>query len=185
MKRIVFCDMDGVLADFHAGALRLCGKPPLTTAVCRQMGKFQLPYSMEEVTGRRDIWEFIRDAGSAFWADLEPTPWAYDLMALLRSVDRKLTILTSPGSTAASYACVGKIAWLKQHFDIDPRHVIFASRKHLLAAPGRILVDDMQEHCDEWTTAGGHAVLIPQPWNSGWERTAEDVVEGVKAALAA
>lgn len=187
IEDLIFCDMDGVLADFHAGAMRLVGKDPITTPAHRKL-PFQCSYALEEITGRADIWQHIKAHGPEFWADLPVTPWAYELMDVLRERGRVM-ILTSPGSICAGEAGMGKLTWLRRHFHIDPRDVILASPKHLLSGLDRFLIDDMQEHCDEWAnpptpgSPGGIAVMIPQPWNSRWQHTPKDVVGLVKHAL--
>lgn len=183
----IFCDMDGVLADFHAGALRLVGKDPVTTPAHRKH-PFQCSYAMEAITGCPDIWQRIKREGPAFWADLPLTTWAHDLMDVLLERGR-VTILTNPGGTCAEEACAGKLQWLRKHFNTSPRDVIFAAEKHLSSGLDRFLVDDMQENCDDWTnpptpgSPGGIAVLVPQPWNSRWQHTAKDVVGLVSHAL--
>tara|TARA_B100000700_G_C14367978_1_gene544625 strand:+ start:90 stop:317 length:228 start_codon:yes stop_codon:yes gene_type:complete len=43
---------------------------------------------------------------------------------------------------------------------------MLGSHKHLLAKPDVVLIDDSDEKCRKFIEAGGHAILLPQPWNA-------------------
>jgi hypothetical protein len=63
----------------------------------------------------------------------------------------------------------GKMAWLSRFAPqvYKDRKFFLGTDKHLLAAHGRVLVDDDAEKCAAFVAAGGQAALFPQPWNIG------------------
>ena len=77
--------------------------------------------------------------------------------------------LTAPTSTRRSDCIKGKEVWL----DGDAFRMIPTEHKHLLAAPGRVLVDDSTKNIANWIKHGGIGLGLKQPWNNfaldGWQ----------------
>jgi hypothetical protein len=44
--------------------------------------------------------------------------------------------------------------------------------KHLLAGPGRLLIDDHPGNCHDWNESGGVSILFPRPWNTRYSEQA-------------
>jgi hypothetical protein len=171
---LILLDMDGVLTDFAAASCALFGvEPP---------GPDRAGVDLPELCGVSSglFWKRIDDAGLAFWEHLPPTEHADALVALVRSRG-DLAICTSPARAPASAA--GKVKWLQRRLGRNFRDFAITPMKHLLAAPGRALVDDTAKHVDAFNAGGGVGVLFPT-WGNG-ERSADaDPVAVVEAALA-
>lgn len=163
----IFLDMDGVLCDFIASAAKLHNYD--LTANLWPAGV----WDCEAVFGCADaaaFWKPIHEAGRAFWSDMAPLEWMRELYALLIEV-APVTILTSPSKGACCPS--GKVDWLHKHFGTKFHKYIIGSQKHLVSAPGRLLVDDADKNVNPWLAAGGQAILFPQPWNTNHSLTVD------------
>lgn len=156
----VFLDMDGVLCDFTQRAMAVNGHnydeqtyPRLEWDICKVVGVSETVF-----------WDRI-DNDALFWEKLRPFPWFYDLMAMA-VLHGEVRIVTTPSSSPASHS--GKRHWLSQ-FGV-PFEPIMCKAKHLLAAPGRLLIDDNDKNVLNFREAGGDAIVFPQPWNTAHEQ---------------
>lgn len=161
MAKRVFLDLDGVLADFIGGVLKL----------------HNLPYShIKDMKGSYGVAKYLNLSEKDFWGELNKHPdfWhslsttkeANDLVENIYSLvdSSSVYLLTSPSRNEHAYS--GKYLWVKKHFpDLLPR-LILTSHKHLLADRFHILVDDSDKNCNDFKKAGGNAILFPRPWNS-------------------
>lgn len=158
----IFIDMDGVVADFVSAAMAVHGH----TYVPEDWpaGFWNLEEVMKMTTEK--FWKRIDEQFEHFWRLLAPYPWAENLIQEVAHSGVPWSFLSSPSSAAASSA--GKVQWLQNWRGRHFRDYILtpASNKRLLAGPGRVLIDDSDRNCDQWASAGGSAILIPQPWNS-------------------
>lgn len=162
MKTLLL-DMDGVLCDFVTAACNACGITPdwdnwptNEWDIAKMMG----------LTARA-MWDNIDQQGPEFWANLEPYPWADELVDELRHFcsmyDFQLTIATAPGWSHNSYA--GKRQWLIKH-GLGKVPSMFGSEKHLLAHRNRILIDDGPHNIAKFRLYCGTAITFPMHWNS-------------------
>jgi 5'(3')-deoxyribonucleotidase len=156
----ILLDMDGVLADFVGG-------------ICRAHDRSN-PFDDPANRGRyemTDIWgisatQFWKPADEEFWANLEPTPEASEVVRLAVEtvgIDN-VCILSSPRSDP--HCIPGKIRWIKRHFPELDRRYLFGPRKEFCAGLGRTLIDDYDVNVTGFYNAGGRALLFPRPWNS-------------------
>ena len=154
---MIFLDMDGVLCDFIAPAFAAHGRAFIAEEYPPGL------FACEEYLGvsTERFWEPIHAQGEAFWSNLEPYPWAFDLVKELEQID-KVVIATSPSRSPHSYS--GKRLWLQRH-GLCHIESMFGKAKWLMAKEGRTLVDDGQHNIDAWMKHGGSAVVVPQPWN--------------------
>lgn len=157
---ICFIDMDGVLVDFVSGVCEAHGRPDPYKSV-DSIGIFD----MEELWGITpdEFWKPTLKAG--FWESLKKTPEADDLVSTCfrKFGANNCAILTSPSSDPS---CVpGKCAWMREHFPILAKTMIFTSAKQFLAHKGSILIDDRDENVDKFEAAGGKAIRFPRIWN--------------------
>ncbi|MFT5126811.1 MAG: 5'(3')-deoxyribonucleotidase [Rhodothermales bacterium] len=152
-----FVDMDGVLVDFVGAALRRHERrvdewPP---------GEF----NMAKVLGipRRDFWGPLE--GAEFWATLEPTAEAHELMAVLEAEfgSWELCILSSP--TRDPQCSAGKVQWLQRCLPDYSRRFLLGPEKRFCAGPDSLLIDDADHNVDRFREAGGCGILFPRPWN--------------------
>jgi hypothetical protein len=101
----IFCDLDGVLVDFDAGVVKLCGKPPS-----------QISSGL--------LWSSIAKAGTSFFEDL---PWCTDGLELWNAIrPYRPTILTGVSRAAVA---ADKAAWCKRELCVETNHVDMAAKK--------------------------------------------------------
>lgn len=157
----ILLDMDGVLANFVEAACHVHGRGLADLFDIWPKGE----YSIEGVMGLTSpvFWAGLDAAGMAFWRDMSPYPWLKELWAMLQNYG-PITISSSPSHGA--YSATGKVLWLRQHVEAGFTDYMFGGAKHLLAGPGRVLVDDSDEKCQRFQAHGGHAIVFPQRWNS-------------------
>lgn len=159
MTPVLYCDMDGVISQFAAGAIKHHGKSldPLEIRwdFCSQIG----------FNGTDDpaFWGPLAHKG--FWENLEVHT---DGMEVLRWADRtfghNLALLTSPADGDGCYD--GKKAWVKKHLPAGYHRRMFAGlAKHLVGARDKVLLDDYEGNVTAYRKGGNPAVLAPRPWN--------------------
>ena len=127
----IYCDMDGVLADFDAHYLRIFGYVPTRP-------------------GGTD-WKAVR-AHPGFYATIPPMP---GLSALWNRLSPHGPIVLT-GLPSWPHAEAEKREWINRH--LPPRtHVICcrAADKHQFCRPGDLLIDDYPRHKQRWLDAGG------------------------------
>lgn len=153
----LFLDMDGVIVDFLAGLEALLNKPRNADAEADGAYNLELLFDCDFATIDRAI-----QTTPGFWYNLPPLPglqgWR-DLFPLFNSVH----ILSHPWSYPECYA--EKVRWCMKHLGLRPEQVILTAEKHLLSAPGRLLVDDAVANCHAWASCGGPVVCYPTRQN--------------------
>lgn len=135
MRRQIFLDCDGVLADFDRGAEQILGLPP---------GVF------EDRHGAREFWRRLARADD-FFDRLEPMADAFDLYEAVRH--KGPIILT--GLPRGDWAEPQKRRWAERHFPGVPVITTLAALKHEHRHPGDVLVDDRDKHRSLWEANGG------------------------------
>lgn len=135
----IFLDVDGVLADFDAGAKKEFGidlseeNPP------------RLPYDK---------------LGHDFYGNLPELKNAKEVIKMAKFFDPTYYYLTGTVSNSGCYS--GKFEWLKRITKKDPRKRLIlceSNNKYLLAGKDRILVDDREKNILGWRAAGGIGIL--------------------------
>lgn len=135
----IYCDLDGVLADFARGYKDLTGN---------DTPDYNSDYNKEE------FWEPITNAGISFWVNLEWMPGGQELWSYIKPF--KPEILTAPSKDASSRK--GKLMWVRDHLGQVPVHFRQAEFKQDYAEPNTLLIDDRLDTCERWRTAGGVAI---------------------------
>jgi hypothetical protein len=135
MRKQIFLDCDGVLADFDRGAESILGLPPGT---------------FEQRHGSGEFWKRLARADD-FFANLEPMPDAFELYEAVRH--RNPVILT--GLPRGRWAEPQKRRWAERHFPGVPVITTLAALKHEHRHPGDVLVDDRDKHRHLWEENGG------------------------------
>ena len=165
MNPTVFFDIDGCLADFVGGALKIHNREDVKHA--------DVPWGMEAHLGitPEAFWSPL-DYG--FWANLGKLEDGFGLLAVAEQLvgPENIGLLTSPCRTAG--CAEGKIDWVKKHLPQYSRHLFIGSAKQLFAGPSKILVDDHNANVDRFAQAGGNVVLVPRPWNDCKQYTRPD-----------
>ena len=131
----IYCDMDGVIADFERGYKELTG--------IDLQGEFQ-PEGEE-------FWNPISKAGVGFWAGLKWMPDGQQLWDYIKPYKPKL--LSAPSKDKSSR--IGKHVWVKHKIPGTKLILRYASQKKELASPTSILIDDRIKNIEDWESAGG------------------------------
>ena len=131
----LFLDLDGVLADFDAGARMVLGMSPK---------------AFEERYSKREFWRRLARARD-FYARLPLMP---DAMLLFEAVKHlEPTILT--GLPLGNWAAPQKVKWAAEHFPGTKIITTMARDKFRHMTGMDVLVDDRADHRDKWEDAGG------------------------------
>jgi hypothetical protein len=138
MRRQIFLDCDGVLADFDRGAEKVLGLPP---------------EAFQKRHGARRFWTALA-AEPEFFAGLEPLPDARLLFEAVK--DRRPIILT--GLPLGGWAEPQKRRWAARHFPGVEVITTLAALKREHCHPGDVLVDDRDTYRHLWEEAGGRFV---------------------------
>ena len=136
-RRMLFCDLDGVLADFDAGVLRVTGK---------------LPRAMSLPEMWRELGNDKTDGG--FFASL---PWMEQGPALWREVEQYDPVILT-GKPRGSWAKQQKLQWCEAKLGVPPSRVIVCEphEKARFAHSGDVLIDDSAEKYQKaWEARGG------------------------------
>lgn len=173
MVDLILIDMDGVIADFVSPALEMHRHPELQE---------QWPAGHWDICSLLEISEerFWRDIGHLFWADIDSYPWADNLIHAVESTGCEWAICSTPARDHSSSS--GKVEWMQKQFGKDFRNYHLTPRKHHLAKPTTLLIDDNDGNVERFRAAGGEAILFPQPWNSEHDY-AGDKITYLKRAL--
>ena len=131
----LFLDLDGVLADFDAGARKVLGMSSR---------------EFEARHGKREFWRRLARAKD-FYATLPLMP---DAMVLFEAVSHlEPTILT--GLPLGNWAAPQKVRWAAEHFPGTKIITTMARDKFRHMTGMDVLVDDRADHRDKWENAGG------------------------------
>ena len=139
VRRQIYLDCDGVLADFDRGAAAILGLAP---------------DAFEKRHGPREFWRRLARADN-FFDSLEPLP---DAFALYGAVRHKSPIILT-GMPAGTWAEPQKRRWAQRHFPGVPVITTSAALKREHCHPGDVLVDDRSQHRHLWEAEGGLFVL--------------------------
>jgi 5'-nucleotidase len=140
MKKRLYLDLDGVMADFDANF-------PATFGLDHR--------SMAD----DDMWATI-NAHPSFFRDMPQCPGALDFFNEIAALNP--IILTACPRTNYAHAATQKREWVREHLgeDLMVLPVMGGRNKPLfMHKPGDILIDDFRRNCEAWTEAGGVAIL--------------------------
>ena len=178
MTEYLFLDMDGVCCDFITAACHWHGRDPATVLESWTPGYWDICQELELST--EEFWSPI-EGHEEFWSGLEPYPWFDELWSLEQSVAEHVVISTSPGRCPTGH--FGKAIWLRQRGIHPTVNGMIGRRKELLAAPGRILIDDSDRNIRKWESHGGVGILFPRRWNALHNVDPEDPLSWVRKRL--
>jgi len=161
----IFCDMDGVLVDFEAGAIEHLTNMLQNGEAEDLKAEIKRDYvTKEDLRGKSPIRVFMYKAlqhHAGFWENLPWMPGGEELWNFIGS--RGVAILTTPLRYGSE---IGKQAWIDTHLNPPPVRVFMSktddhgkSQKYRWAAPYRILIDDYVKNTAPWEEAGGIAIL--------------------------
>ena len=162
---VIYCDMDGVLADFETGFKQISGG--------------QTAPEYEKVHGEQTIWPLIHaqpNGGIDWWASLPKMENADELWKFLNQLRLPIKILSSTSSRASNSNAgdIGKRKWLLTHLSPAPsdENIILVdsagAKKTYAKGPEHILIDDYPKNISQWRAAGGtgiHHTSVPDTIN--------------------
>ena len=135
MRRQIYLDCDGVLADFDKAAEKILGLPPAI---------------FEDRFGSGQFWKLLAGHGD-FFGCLDPMPDAYVLYDAVKHC--KPIILT--GLPQGTWAEPQKRRWARRYFPGVPVITTMAALKREHCHPGDVLVDDRIHYRHLWEAEGG------------------------------
>lgn len=148
VKRTVYVDMDGVLADFDKGFFNISA------------GK------TAENMADPEMWKIIGDYGKVkFFSELPWMPGGQELWKFVTDNFLSVKILSAcgRGSDVDKETPTGKSIWLRHHLNhLSIDDIIFVTNKHKkrhYSKPGDIIIDDTPVVIDEWVKKGGIGIL--------------------------
>lgn len=140
-KHRIFCDMDGVVADFDSRFEEFSGGIPT--------------YQYEKKYGLDKFWAIIDKEGIEFWSKM---PWMPDGKELWDYIKpHKPTLLSAPSRQESSRE--GKRLWVQEHMPGTELILAYASDKQQYAKNHHILIDDRGTNIYQWTQSGGIGIL--------------------------
>ncbi len=129
----IFCDMDGVLADFDTGYELVFGKRP-------------------SKTDDNVDWKLVRNT-KGFYENLPPMHRMEVLWNYIRPYD---PIIITGVPSSVKEAPDNKKAWIKKYLGDVPVICCASKDKSLhMTAKGDILIDDWEKYMDVWCSKGG------------------------------
>lgn len=160
-RPLVLVDMDGVAADFVAGACEVHNQDPATATHWNWFASWDGDHPMTQ----EEFWNPINARGESFWRHLKVLPGIQTTLDQLEEYNVPWRFLTSCADGRGCYE--GKREWAREHFGHKAASELIATtHKGVLAAPGRLLIDDKMANVEAFEANGGDAILWPQPWNA-------------------
>lgn len=134
-NKIIYFDLDGVLANFNKRIELLTGKP-------------------RQLIGKKELWATVNQDDQFFYK-LEPMPLVETVNKLIPY--QNIHILTATGNNYSEVA-PQKMQWCIKHLNIQRSkiHIVKSGKdKAHWATPDSILVDDTLEVIELWEKASG------------------------------
>jgi 5' nucleotidase, deoxy (Pyrimidine), cytosolic type C protein (NT5C) len=135
VRRQIYLDCDGVLADFEGAARAIFG---------------MLSDAFEDLHGAGQFWKRLAAADGFF----EHLALLSDARELYEAVQAKAPIILT-GMPHGTWAEPQKRAWAARNFPGVPLIATSAALKREHCHPGDVLVDDRDQHRALWEDAGG------------------------------
>jgi 5'(3')-deoxyribonucleotidase len=155
VKNTFYLDMDGVVADWDLAAGLLLGRE----------GRLRENINGTHYKTTPAEWQMLREHGR-FYRDLPIMPKGQELVDLARqyrdTLGWDLLFLTAvPKDDDVPWAFSDKVMWAQERFpDIGVHFGPHSTEKWRHCTAGDILVDDREDNCAAWRSAGGLAVYV-------------------------
>ena len=154
---IIYCDMDGVLAQFTARVVEILGQNGIPAP--SRMTKWKLEDNVHPLW-RKKAKKIINDAlhYPEFWSLLWPLEGAIEGFKKLQTYG-DVYIATTPWNSSACFK--GKRKWVGKWLPwFDQQNVIYIKNKSLLR--GDLLIDDKPSNLDNFH---GDTIIFDREWN--------------------
>ena len=177
-KRIVFFDMDGVIADWVSGVADLFQSDPEPAHAVTH--KAYNDAGLADVVGagsEDELWASLVRAGSGFWYSLPALKDGIRCVNTLLSIEKVSNVavrfLTKPTHSPSSYS--GKALWIAKHFGPKAtERLTICHEKYLLSRGNTLLLDDDPNNVDAFNQGGGVAILVARPFGEAAARQREN-----------
>jgi len=141
---IILLDVDGVMADFHGGILKLIKELFGLELTIEDFKNWDYTSALESERKKTILRKEITRPG--FLANLEPYPGTEEAIKKLQKLGDVICV-TSPNHTVPTWI-PERYWWLEHHFKIFPKNVILSGLKYLI--DGDIMVDDHPDNVSSW-----------------------------------
>jgi len=162
----IYLDMDGVITDLVPAALEWYGCDDYTDDMWPDEVGYDIVKAYHILSNRNYITAdyFWRGLTQDFWATIPKTPFCDELIDFLLSNYSKVYVCTS--CTFDPESASGKLEWIQKFLpECLNRNYIITPHKHLLARSDSVLIDDCDNHIEDFENNGGYGILVPRPWN--------------------
>lgn len=170
LKRI-YLDMDDVCNKFTMYALYVM---ECCISICDDKS-FNPEWGWDIVKAANELQKIETFTTASFWDELPEQAWSetpiseeykFLLTWAAGTVGRpNVFFLTTP--TLCPLSCSGKLKWIKRYApEWMQRQYVITPRKACCANENSLLIDDKESNVIDFIETGGHAVLVPRPWNS-------------------
>lgn len=111
----------------------------------------------------KSFWEYYtRDV----WETIPLSPQFQMILDFAEQFGQKNVCLLS-STTKGPDQLAGKLKWVQTYLPSWlHRQYLFGPRKWFCAGPDTVLVDDSDDNVNSFRQWGGHAILVPRPWNT-------------------
>lgn len=167
MIHTIYLDLDDVLNTFTPFVLRSLGVPMMPDDYSRYPREMNIVSAANRMSGMSYTLQSFWDAvPRRVWAEVpESAECHWLLKTCKRIVGKEIYIATSP--TKDPDCLAGKLEWIQNHLpEWLHRQYFITPRKWKLAQPGALLIDDNEQNCRKFATAGGVSLRFPRPWNT-------------------
>jgi hypothetical protein len=153
---VIYCDMDGVIADFEEGFKKISGGVA--------------PDEFDATNRSHEIWKLIwnnpPDNGITWWATLPKMKDGDVLWKFITALKLPVKILSSTSSkkSKSNSADIGKRRWLATNLvpPPDDQNIMLVdsseAKQQYALGPNHILIDDLPANIAQWRAKGGTAI---------------------------
>lgn len=166
--KVIYLDLDGVIADFTEGVFNAHDREDLVAK--HSSGDWPIDWNYHGELGEPDAWiKKVEELGEVFWEYLNAYQWKNRLIMALEETGIPWYICTTPAPIPSCLS--GKMKWLQHH--LGKFNLIMIKDKWRLAHQNALLIDDNDTNCDKFFEAGGSTILFPQSWNANRDLVTE------------
>lgn len=171
---MILIDIDGVVINFCEKVFETFSIPFSAWDELVDFNAIEDVYQRYTGNPVSTMWAYIYD-NPDFWYECRATSYVDSIRDLVRSceyLDVPYYFVTAHppelgGHKQKADQVIGMI--YDEYDDVDMSKFVFCKDKYILAAPGRVLIDDSTENINKFGAAGGKGILVGQKWNGGKE----------------
>lgn len=159
MDIVLYCDLDGVLADFETGFINYYNKIMDESKVYKKLD------DLISSIGEKEFYQVLNSAPSDFWSGLEFYKNGKSIWSKIKHYNP--IILSSPAKS--EFSVNGKIEWIENHLGKDVRYIINSEKQNYVKdnyllldyeiGKPKVLIDDYKVNITKWESAGGFGIL--------------------------